>query len=725
MSEVHAPYHFVPLSKWVYMPDWAHLVSHDVPFKDGYSGVIDYTLTNTTPLCVGGEKIKKEGEPTLIKWTKDPSGNPVIPGSSLKGMIRNVLEIASFGKFNAVEQQRFSFRDVSGGSHYLKTIGEVEKNVISGWIKYNAEEQKWQFRECQYAKVSHKNIQKEVGKHISNSDTATQKYLAFPLDSAINADISAPKGKQNNRWAESLNKGKTPGHFVFTSKRIEGRGKKEDYDFSYFFYNTENTVRFENIKDQVKNLFSNHDQELVRYLKEKGHPVLGIPVFALLEKQNRNKIHSFGFSKMPRISYKYDTTNLVNNHSKAHNSEAHFDLAELIFGTLRDNALGLKGRVTFADAVANFNKSAIYESNKIILNSPKPTFFPAYLEQGVKPNDKKYNDYDNASKLSGFKRYISKDNEFEKLTENNQDSNNNVSCILELAPKNSHFSGKIVFHNLHPIELGALLWCLEFGGNSNYYHQLGHGKPFRAGAVQLKCKFSLLKKNDSTQAAPKEELLEKFVTHMDRCYPQEKEQAWQTSPQITNLLAISALNENKAIDTSYMSIDKKDYQNAKTKGQILEPFKGLNRNDPADFNKHLHSASFGEGRLANLIDKDSNWHQELLTAKEKQKQEQRQKAEAERTEAEKAAKLANMTPCMQKVEHLKDALTQCNDATGYPPLLRETAQLFVDSNGYQSESAQALYKLLRDYDFHKTPKKRVKEQKAILQQLIEKYDLKV
>ncbi|AXY00928.1 hypothetical protein D1115_06495 [Vibrio alfacsensis] len=44
MSSVHAPYHFVPLSKWVYMPDWAHLVSHDHPFEDGHSGVIEYKL---------------------------------------------------------------------------------------------------------------------------------------------------------------------------------------------------------------------------------------------------------------------------------------------------------------------------------------------------------------------------------------------------------------------------------------------------------------------------------------------------------------------------------------------------------------------------------------------------------------------------------------------------------------------------------------------------------
>lgn len=124
MTQVHAPYHFVPLSKWVYMPDWAHLVSHDMPFKDGYSGVIDYTLTNGTPLCVGGEKDHNG----ILRFARDGNNNLTIPGSSLKGMIRNVLEIASFGKFSAVDDTRFSYRDFSKIS-YKNSVHQLIKNL--------------------------------------------------------------------------------------------------------------------------------------------------------------------------------------------------------------------------------------------------------------------------------------------------------------------------------------------------------------------------------------------------------------------------------------------------------------------------------------------------------------------------------------------------------------------------------------------------------------------
>jgi len=54
--QLHTPYRFVPLSRWIYMPDWSPLVSHDHPFEDGVSGVLRYTLKNVTPLLVGAEQ---------------------------------------------------------------------------------------------------------------------------------------------------------------------------------------------------------------------------------------------------------------------------------------------------------------------------------------------------------------------------------------------------------------------------------------------------------------------------------------------------------------------------------------------------------------------------------------------------------------------------------------------------------------------------------------------
>ena len=54
-----------------------------------------------------GENGKKKSFMTL------PDGTPAIPGSSLRGMIRTVLEIASFGKMQLVDDKRTTVRDLS------------------------------------------------------------------------------------------------------------------------------------------------------------------------------------------------------------------------------------------------------------------------------------------------------------------------------------------------------------------------------------------------------------------------------------------------------------------------------------------------------------------------------------------------------------------------------------------------------------------------------------
>ena len=49
---ITAPFNFVPLSEKVFFPDWAESVSHDIPFEDGESGIIDIAMTAKSPIFV-------------------------------------------------------------------------------------------------------------------------------------------------------------------------------------------------------------------------------------------------------------------------------------------------------------------------------------------------------------------------------------------------------------------------------------------------------------------------------------------------------------------------------------------------------------------------------------------------------------------------------------------------------------------------------------------------
>jgi len=96
----NAPYNFVPLNKSVVESDPIPL--HDTYFSDRFTGYFDCEMETITPIYIGGS-LKEDGK---IR----------IPGSSLRGMVRNLLEIVSWSNFGFFEDKNLyyrSFADVS------------------------------------------------------------------------------------------------------------------------------------------------------------------------------------------------------------------------------------------------------------------------------------------------------------------------------------------------------------------------------------------------------------------------------------------------------------------------------------------------------------------------------------------------------------------------------------------------------------------------------------
>ncbi len=616
-TQVHAPYHFVPLSKWVYMPDWAHLVSHDVPFKDGVSGVLEYSLTNATPLCVGAEQKVRNNKPSLVTWARDPDGNPVIPGSSLKGMIRSVLEIASFGKFSAIDNNHFSYRNVSGNSAYLDML--KQKEVTAAWLKFDTLTGQWSLTRCDFVKVSHKDIKATFGKTIRNADNAVTKYKQWPLTKTLNINISKPKGKQKKRWAEHLNEGSVCAHMVFANKRIVAQGQPEDYEFSYCFYNKAEkpSVKSKALGSQVAKCFASHNEDQVTFLQHNPCPKHGIPVFALFDKNNT--LHSLGLARMPRVQYKNSVHDLASFHQgKARDHDAFYDMSELIFGTIRDEGLSLKSRVSFTDALLQTSPE-IVESNSVVLNSPKSTFLGAYLEQA----GGRYQDYnDGNAELSGWKRYITR----HRFKENNPASSNStgenlaVQSQLEMLCPAGEFTGKIIFNNLKKVELGALIWAIQLGDLTqveDVFHSLGHGKSLGAGAVQLRLKPPVLSNNNPEEVnnLSLQGYVDSFISNMEAAYPGSKSTTWQTSTQITHLQGLADLQEN--YDRKVVHHTLNDFKDFKNKDLSLAPAthqygENIARTEEGNFSNAV-PLSFNQGRLAQLVipDNDKTWYDDI------------------------------------------------------------------------------------------------------------------
>jgi CRISPR-associated protein (TIGR03986 family) len=717
------------------MPDWAHLVSHDVPFKSGISGVIDYTLTNATPLCVGGEQKQQPGQPTIVQWAKDPQGNPVIPGSSLKGMIRNVLEIASFGKFSGIDNNHFSYRDVSKKSHYLTNVIK-KKQVTSAWLKFNTQNQNWELTTCQFAKVKHSKIKEYLGKTIKNNDSAVNKYKTHPLVKTVNITTYIKEGKQGKvTWVDNIGDAGKTANLIFCNNRIKGAGqnKPDDYEFSYCFFGSEQkvSVSANEINDKANKMFISHDEEQIQYLIN-NQSDKGIPVFALFEN-GQSKLHSLGLAKMPRVLYNHSAQDLADNHqTQARTSEHYFDMSELMLGTLRESGFSLKSRVSFSDGTLTKGQG-IQVSNAVTLNGPKATFCGAYLEQ---PNQSDCTDYDNKNaKLAGWKRYVTQS----QFTENKTTStNNNIKSQLELLNNNSQFSGKIIFHNLKPEELGALLWCINLGDDTQskkQYHGLGHGKSLGAGAVQLQINNLTIQSNngDNSSKNNAENYINQFISHMNFQHSTD-DKGWSESIQLKNLLAMTSMEENKERDLSYMELG--DYKGVKNNKTSLPPMTIAENDIPRSDGKiATGSLSFAKGRLAQLFtneDTDNTW-----VNSEKQKQMKLQQSldfEAEKRErAAQETKIAeqmeSMPEDMKNVVSLQLSLERATTVENKRVFNSTVEHLLNEflNNQLSNEAAQNFYnvvsnKKLCEY-LNISNKKKLKPRKEQLDALISAYQL--
>ncbi len=113
---ITAPYNFVPLSEKVFFPPWVEQVNHDIPFSDGESGEIDITITAKSPIFIRDGKKEEE---FCHHTNKEGNKTHYIPGSSIKGMVRNVLEIMSFSKMKFVDDKTYKKNNIEQYQHSI------------------------------------------------------------------------------------------------------------------------------------------------------------------------------------------------------------------------------------------------------------------------------------------------------------------------------------------------------------------------------------------------------------------------------------------------------------------------------------------------------------------------------------------------------------------------------------------------------------------------------
>ena len=574
MTELSAPYRFVPLSRYVLMPEWGKKVSQDIPFSDGVTGELQIRLTAQTPLCVGGKQSPaNDHTPGTVYFSETPDGQHAIPPTSIKGMLREVIKIAAFGRFDQVDDQQLGVRDISKGNNFYSQAMN-RSPVSTGWLNYV--DGRWKIIPCSYVRIEQEKLIKHFG--ISAQDwnskkTAMERYQLLGDTPELSFDIE-PYKYDCKQQACQLGKGSHKGRVVVTGQPgadFKSRsGKKRD-----FVFYAEDPKQTLTVSPQVmKGFISIHeDSSEWKSWKDKlkeNKLELGIPVFF---HSKGGDVASLGLARMYRLPYTNSLHDAVANTQTAHLEGGQPDLADLLFGWIDEDVEGIsaRGRV-WPGWLYKASEHEAVVSPATVLSNPKPSFYPAYIKQSA--NGKYTTLMDSRAELAGWKRYpVQKEYEFPQLSELVA-RNKKVQVRLQYLPEETRFEGRLRFHNLRLIELGALLWALDFGQRDHLSHSLGMGKPYGLGRVKLEINALHVRPNGNQIAQVKDNIESvaryAFEYFMDQAWQkttQDSEARWQQSPQVSALLEYADVEQSskKSNCLSYYA-QPKDFVKAKQEG---------------------------------------------------------------------------------------------------------------------------------------------------------------
>ena len=519
VNRISAPYNFVPLNEFVYIPEWASMVSQDIPFDDGEDGIIEVRWKNVSPLCIRDSSCDKEKGLSMHIVMPDGKRLYFIPGSSLRGMLRNTVSIMSFGRMTQYGNKFFGHREFDTKKTDAKEYQKNMQQVKYGWLDvYSGGYKLWKCKgsadkilvEDVKAKAGDKDYDAKKSAWDRNEAIAENSFPVYEKD-GVSYRIFAT-GKMNKKRHELL----IPADVDVNPVLFDAK----DDTITSFFTVYSNTDGFENY---------------IKMLKSGKR----IPVSYIYD----GKKYILGMGKMIRYPYAYSIKNLVDRVQKTHINAEH-DLADTIFGWVDGND-SMKGRVQVCNAFSlqPLEDSELYAEVKGVLASPKPSYYPLYIWQESTPY-KTYSSKD--AKISGRKLYrIHEGSSTTRLPQGND--NENTMTRFRPVPSGQTFVMRVVVHNMRKIEIGALLAAITFNNTPGTWHNIGGAKGYGYG--KLECTGLSLQGLQFTE----EEYLKAFEYEMSLFTESNYSCLWRDTEQISRLFAI--LSEHEDGDVRMMEMD--------------------------------------------------------------------------------------------------------------------------------------------------------------------------
>lgn len=503
----------------------------------GKSGKIICKLETKTPIFIPdpSKTEENEGSPKKMFFIRE-NGQPIIPATSIKGMVRSVAEAVSGSCLSQFDGGRLDHRPIGS----LKKAGRVKSLPKGGepgeitemgvaWIAMPGQSTEVKLdkygREKKYLAIAQDKNGKPFkdGQDIFVRVERLERYFnsrgrQIPGSFFLVTEISDTQGTDFKKGTLRItgksipNKKRERVFFELDNPRVHkfDRQAKEDYDY---------------ILEVQKCNASRRGVDLYRRSEELS--VGDLVYFETETRQNESWAKNISRVEVPRRRYMKGRADRLPQGFAPCSNVMKLCPACRLFGTVLKEAgegeehVALAGKVAFTDArLANESEAKFKFLSLKPLSSPKPTSCNFYLADN--PDEPRVvRDYDghaikrredsgsiyvdtsdtNEVFLRGRKfywhqsydstlnRYVIDKEERERLGI----SAEQVSEVEALLP-GARFTFEVEFSGLSDEELGLLLWSLEL--EDGMMHKLGMGKPLGLGSVKITAELEVIDARD-------------------------------------------------------------------------------------------------------------------------------------------------------------------------------------------------------------------------------------
>lgn len=543
-SYVGAPYNFVSFADPIKNPE-GNTTPHNSVDEKYLSGEIEIGIEAKTHIFIDNGIDKGEGNEH--QFVKNLYGQYVIPGSSIRGLVRSNAQILGRGDFGQdVDDYSLMYRAVAGGKerkNYADILGAkqiivngnamgVLLNVQAGYIRRKRDGEGYEILQTVAKPIKDRGkmnyyVLNEMYMINDYKKNKSDKSFSFFFDDPVNRLQHEPdstfkriekkdfrgrvtvhyKGWQNKQYKPYVKECmyKLEGDRKVTSVKSYKPGEElpagylAGYVLSSGIMQEKKAVYVIPAVDMSKVAIPipQKDQEAYEIDYQKKEKILGekqAEFFALPKGEGLKPVFYvqlgkrlyFGFTPRPRLFYAHT---VKENMAKKHPGTT-LDFASSMFGFSRtENKNGksvsksYKSKVSFSDAVI------ISKDNPV---NPRCTNVPIVLSEPKSTSIADYLVQDGANVTTSYN-----DDGFELRgvkqywlhknadTKPQVDIEKQKKMLSYLNPlkPGTKFEGKVRFHNLTELELGLLLWSLKLEKDS--WMNIGKAKSFGYGAIKV------------------------------------------------------------------------------------------------------------------------------------------------------------------------------------------------------------------------------------------------